>query len=70
MASKAAAHSAVFAAIKRGDLVRPSACELCGLTTRRIIAHHPDYSKPLDVMWIDECCHRLIHSALKREAAA
>jgi len=43
-------HIAVKMAKKRGILV-VQPCEVCG-TTERIQAHHEDYSKPLDVMWL------------------
>lgn len=50
------ARMAVNNAIRDGRLVR-GPCRHCG-TTKRIQAHHDDYSKPLDVKW--ECfkCHR------------
>jgi hypothetical protein len=54
----------VRAAVIRGDLVRPDACEKCGDTKRRrdghsnIQGHHHDYSKPLDVEWLCAMCHR------------
>ena len=71
------AHAAVHAAIKKGILTRPSRCSNCGLrkpnfkrplgTERhRIIAHHDDYSKPLDVKWWCERCHQLHHFALDK----
>jgi len=51
-------------AIKRGDLVRPDACEKCGDKPPRgrdgrvlIQGHHADYSKPLEVEWICTKCH-------------
>lgn len=64
---KEAARSKVAAAIKRGDLVRPSACELCGdepapaKDGRSQIQghHHNGYDRPLDVQWICVKCHRL-----------
>jgi hypothetical protein len=43
----------VGSAIQRGDLARMP-CEKCGSVTR-IQAHHADYTKPLDVIWL---CHK------------
>lgn len=51
-----AAHAAVRKAIVSGALVRPDACSVC-LRSRRIDAHHPDYSKPLEVIWVCRSCH-------------
>lgn len=54
----ARAHYAVKAAIKRGDLVRPTICEQCGKAAR-IEAAHRDYTLPLDVRWLCKSCHVL-----------
>lgn len=43
------AHSAVFRAISKGDLLRQP-CERCGEV--KAYAHHEDYDKPLDVVWL------------------
>lgn len=43
------AHSAVGTAIKSGKLVK-ACCEVCGREDTH--AHHCDYDKPLDVMWL------------------
>lgn len=56
-----AAHKAVFSAVKRGTLIRPSFCQLCLIGSRRIQGHHPDYSNPLDVVWLCQTCHQGIH---------
>ncbi len=65
-ADKQKAYRAVRTAVETGALTRPSVCERCGLDpgTRRdgrslIQGHHHDYSKPLDVEWICQKCHRL-----------
>lgn len=58
------AHSAVFSAIKRGDLVRMS-CVRCG--TEKTEAHHEDYDKPLDVVWLCSPCHKQRHQEIKHE---
>lgn len=51
-----AAKLAVRNAVRRGDLSRPSRCENCG-ERRRLNAHHPDYSKPLEVKFLCHRCH-------------
>lgn len=70
---KRAAYSMVANAIKRGDLVK-GPCEGCGKPpSRRVHAHHADYSKPLEVRWLCTHCHGLEHRAeneANREGAA
>jgi len=53
---KKAAWDAVFSAIKKGRLVRPELCEECYLPCRPQ-AHHPDYKKKLDIVWLCRACH-------------
>lgn len=47
-------------ALVRGQLSRPLQCSQCGIVGRRIVAHHPDYSKPLDVVWCCDPCHHTL----------
>lgn len=57
-------HNIVTNAIARGRLVPKDFCECC-LTPKTtlkdgrnsLIAHHCDYNKPLDVMWLCSACH-------------
>lgn len=49
---------AVNNAVVRGKLVK-LACEVCGNTKSE--AHHADYSKPLDVMWLCRKHHKDVH---------
>lgn len=61
------AQGRVEKAILRGRLVRPETCEKCGKSPRfrdgrsGIQAHHADYNKPLDVMWLCQPCHHEWH---------
>jgi len=59
---KANAHEAVTRAIKLGLLKRKS-CEKCKNT--KADAHHEDYGKPLEVMWLCRSCHMEQHSKSK-----
>jgi len=52
-------------AIKRGIMIRPQTCEKCGKKTK-IVGHHPDYKKPLDVIWLCNSCHRNLHNEINR----
>lgn len=50
----------VALALKKGTLVKMP-CEICG-SIEKIQAHHEDYSKPLDIVWLCIKHHRWIHS--------
>lgn len=43
-------------ALQAGKLKRKTKCEECGKKTR-LEKHHPDYSKPLEVVWLCKKCH-------------
>jgi hypothetical protein len=70
---KAEAKRLVRSAIEAGKLIRPLACESCKTIPKRardgrtaIHAHHPDYTKPLEVQWLCQQCHTDVH---QRKAA-
>ena len=56
---KANAHQAVRRAIISGRLVKEP-CSVCNDSNS--IAHHPDYSKRLEVVWLCEIHHKVIHT--------
>ena len=58
--TKTNAHKAVESAIKAGAITRPNRCSGCGCSDalHRIEAHHYDYARPLDVIWLCTPCHR------------
>ena len=58
------AHNAVARAIRNGSLLRIP-CIRCGET--KSLAHHEDYDKPLEVMWLCQPCHKQRHKELKQE---
>lgn len=60
---KTAARTILNNAINTGKLKRETVCSQCRLNSR-IQAHHPDYSKPLDVKWLCTKCHALEHHPL------
>lgn len=45
---------------KRRGLLEPEACKVCGSPAQM---HHPDYSKPLEVVWLCVKHHRELHQA-------
>jgi len=54
------ANISVRDAIRKQILVRPDNCERCGLECR-VEGHHHDYAKPLNVIWVCNSCHKIIH---------
>ena len=58
------AHSAVSRAIREGRLDR-NPCVRCG--EAKSVAHHEDYDKSLEVMWLCQPCHKQRHKELKAE---
>ena len=50
------AQNTLYAAIQKCIIVKPKYCELCG-RERRLMGHHEDYSKPLEVVWTCSPCH-------------
>ena len=54
------AHNMVHNYIRDGKLTRKTECEECGGDSN-IHAHHEDYSKPLDVVWLCAACHAKRH---------
>ena len=59
---KRRAHKMVENALIRGALAKQP-CERCQ-TNYRVQAHHDDYSKPLDVMWLCQRHHKERHREL------
>jgi hypothetical protein len=52
------AHMRVGRAVRGGKLQKPTLCEGCGLP-KRLEGHHPDYAKPLVVVWLCKPCHAI-----------
>ena len=57
-------HRKVKDSIVNGELKRPEKCPKCEKICRPS-AHHEDYTKPLDVIWLCNKCHRIWHSKFK-----
>jgi len=60
------AHNAVSRAIRNGILFRLP-CIRCG--EKKSVAHHEDYDKPLEVMWLCQSCHKQRHKEINKEAS-
>lgn len=48
-------------AIRHGLLEKKTVCERCP-STKNIEKHHPDYDKPLEIVWLCSICHGLEHT--------
>lgn len=59
---KTRAHKSVHKALRSGLLTRQP-CERCN-STNRVHAHHEDYTKPLEVIWLCSSCHGERHREL------
>jgi len=57
------AHNAVFRAVKAGKLIRMN-CERCDAV--KTYAHHEDYDKRLEVMWLCQPCHKKRHAEIDK----
>lgn len=63
--AKTAARLAVTMAVRSGRLTRQP-CVVCG--AEKTDAHHEDYSKPLEVIWLCRSCHGDRHRMLNRRS--
>lgn len=73
------AQNMVEHAIRAGSMEKKDTCEQCGSQERfkdgrsAVQAHHCDYNKPLEVMWLCQKCHHewhKNHEAKKKEVQA
>jgi hypothetical protein len=53
----------------RADIDSPECCEGCGLA-RTLEKHHPDYSKPLLIVWLCKPCHAIADKIRRRLEAS
>jgi len=60
---KRKAHVRLRYAELRGKTERPKGCSRCGVIGR-VDAHHEDYGKPIDVVWLCRICHKAVHADL------
>lgn len=58
---KLLAHNAVTYALKMGRIFKHP-CLVCGV--EKVEGHHPDYSRPLDVVWLCNPHHREVHEII------
>lgn len=46
--------------MKKNNIPKPKECSLCN-KQRYVVAHHSDYSKPLEITWVCSSCHKKLH---------
>jgi len=54
--------AALGRAVRKGKIIKPKACQVCGNSEREIQGHHFDYDQPLSVIWLCTFCHRDLHT--------
>ena len=54
-------NTAVERAIRKGVIVKPNNCCICGEETK-LYAHHPNYNEPFNVIFVCQSCHKKIHA--------
>ena len=59
---KSEARGLLNRAVRSGLIMRPKHCSECG-RARKVEGHHPDYAKPLSVIWLCYECHGRCHRA-------
>jgi len=53
--------------VLNGSIKKPEICSSCG-EERRLLGHHEDYEKPLEVVWLCHSCHKRLHNDKTQEA--
>ena len=67
---KVEARRLVREALRSGKLVKPTHCENCACGKELPLhAHHADYDRPLEVVWLCQSCHVKLHIRLHRAVA-
>ena len=60
LTGKAQARTLLNQAVKDGKVKKPKVCSRCKTNPSRIEGHHPDYSKPLMVLWLCSPCNNIV----------
>lgn len=64
------AHAALQYAVRVGRLTPWPACAYETCEETKVEAHHPDYSRPLDVVWMCPAHHKQAHAMFSRLMSA
>jgi|WetSurMetagenome_2_1015567.scaffolds.fasta_scaffold372905_2 hypothetical protein len=58
---KVTAHRLLYNAIQLKIIKKPKKCSIC-LKNKKLVGHHIDYNKPLEIIWVCYDCHNKIHN--------
>jgi hypothetical protein len=50
---------------RRGEVTPPATCQITECEATNLVAHHSDYSRPLDVLFTCRRHHALLHSGVE-----
>lgn len=56
------ARQVLHGALKRGEVKKPTRCQAKGCAKHKIEGHHPDYRRPIEVLWACRSHHRRLHA--------
>ena len=56
------AQSALARAVRTGCVLKWPVCAMPDCCSTKPVAHHPDYSRPLDVVWLCQAHHKQAHT--------
>lgn len=59
---KSRCHQSAKSAMRSRRIPIKYSCEFCGKTDKQLDKHHPDYGKPLEVVWLCRSCHVGLHN--------
>lgn len=62
-----AAHVALGNAVRDGRVIPWPVCAIPECACETVHAHHPDYSRPLDVVWLCSSHHREAHALVTQQ---
>jgi len=62
---KAKARQRFNYALSRGRVIKPENCSKCK-SVKKLDAHHPDYKKELEIIWLCRLCHLRLHHGIQK----
>ena len=62
---KSKARAVFTRSVRMGHTIRPTNCSKCG-AEGKIEAHHEDYTKPFEVIWLCRPCHREADAKIRK----